>query len=198
MLRISSFLFWKNGYRGTTMREIAKAYGCKPANIYNFFPNKESLLYHMLLDQMKKLISILQPLAQEATSSPVDQLRSLIEGHLAHTLTYKKSYKLLFDVGLDNLSPAKKKEIVALRDEYDRILQTILERGVASGEFGKIDTKLSSFTIASMITRTILWYSPKGRLSVQDIADFIWNFALHGLKAGRGKGAEKIASEAAS
>jgi AcrR family transcriptional regulator len=183
MLRVASVLFWQKGYQGTTMREIAKAYGCKPANIYNFFPNKEALLYNMLLDQMKRLVSILQPLARDPQHSPVEQLRALIREHLAHTLNYKKSYKLLFDVGLDNLSPAKKREIVQLRDEYDRILQEIIERGIACGEFRRIDTKLCSFTLASMITRTILWYSPKGRLSVHDIADFILNFAVFGLKS---------------
>jgi len=184
MLKIACVLFWKDGYQGTTMRKIAKAYGCKPSNIYNFFPTKEALLYNMLLDQMKKLISMIQPLAQDATSSPITLLRSFIEAHLTHTLNYKKSYKLLFDVGLDSLSPSKKREIVSLRNEYDRVLQTILDRGIASGEFGKIDIKLSSFQIASMIARTILWFSPKGRLTIHGIADFITDFALHGLKAG--------------
>jgi TetR/AcrR family transcriptional regulator, cholesterol catabolism regulator len=182
MLSVASVLFWQKGYQGTTMREIAKAYGCKPANIYNFFPNKEAILYNMLLDQMKRLISLVQPLAHDPKARPVEQLRALILEHLTHTLNYKKSYKLLFDVGLDNLSPAKKRDIVQLRDEYDRIVQGILERGIASGEFRRIDTKLCSFAIASMITRTILWYSPNGPLSVNEIADFILNFAVYGLK----------------
>jgi len=182
MLSVASVLFWQKGYQGTTMREIAKAYGCKPANIYNFFPNKEALLYNMLLDQMKRLISLIQPLARDPKASPVEQLRALIRQHLTHTLNYKKSYKLLFDVGLDSLSPAKKREIVQLRDEYDRIVQGILERGIACGEFRPIETKICSFAIASMITRTILWYSPNGPLSVNEIADFILNFAVYGLK----------------
>ena len=194
MLRVASFLFWQKGYQGTTMRGIAKAYGCKPSNIYNFFPNKEALLYNMLLDQMKRLISIVEPVAHDHKTTTVEQLRGLIRKHLAHTLNYKKSYKLLFDVGLDSLSPAKRREIVSLRDEYDRILQKIIERGVGRGEFRRINTKLCSFTIASMITRTILWYSPKGRLSVRDIADFILDFAVYGLRlpGEKGKGEKTI------
>jgi AcrR family transcriptional regulator len=182
MLNKASILFWKNGYQSTTMRQIAKAYGCKPSNIYNFFPNKESILYSMLLEQMKRLIAIIRPIAYDSTVSHVEQLRRLIKQHLSHTLNYKKSYKLLFDVGLHHLSTSKKKDIIALRDEYDRLVKRILDHGITSGEFRRINTKLSSFTIASMITRTILWYSSKGPLSVDEIADFIMDFTLRGLE----------------
>jgi len=197
MLAKASVLFWRKGYQGTSMRDIAKAYGCKPANIYNFFPNKEYLLFEILRDQMQRLISIIKPLENDQITSPYEQLRFIIRNHLTHTLSYKKSYKLLFDLGLDNLSPAKRKNIVSLRDEYDRILQRIIGRGVAQGNFCKIDEKLASYNIASMVARTIIWYSPTGRLSVAEIIDSLVKFALYGLaggepiKEGAGKRANK-------
>jgi len=46
--------------------------------------------------------------------------------------------------------------------------------------------KLAGFMIASMITRTRIWFHPKKERSVSDLADFIFKFALNGL---RGEGA---------
>ncbi|MBM4308973.1 MAG: helix-turn-helix transcriptional regulator, partial [Deltaproteobacteria bacterium] len=37
MLETARRLFWEKGYNATSMRDIAVSYGCRPANIYNFF-----------------------------------------------------------------------------------------------------------------------------------------------------------------
>lgn len=178
----ASVLFWNKGYQGTTMRDIANAYGCKPANIYNFFPNKEAILYEILLEQMQDLILLLKPLEEDNSLSPVEKLRNLVNIHLTFTLRYTKSFKILFDVGLDYLSPSKKRNIVSLRDEYDRILWKILINGLESGDFEKTNLKIAIHIIASMIVRTIIWYSPEGRLSIEEIAELLFKFALYGLK----------------
>ena len=34
MLETARRLFWEKGYNATSMREIAIAHGCRPANIY--------------------------------------------------------------------------------------------------------------------------------------------------------------------
>ena len=192
MLAVAGILFWKKGYEGTSMRDIANAYRCKPANIYNFFPNKEALLYEILRSQLESIISSIKHLENDDTASPVEQLRFLITSHAHFTLNYVKSSKLLFDVGLDSLSPAKRKKIVKLRDTYDKTLCKVIRRGVGSGDFAKVDEKLAAYSIASMIVRSIIWFSPKGRLSIHEIIDFIVNFALNGLRGEVSSGGRKL------
>ena len=176
-------LFWRKGYISTSMRDIAAAYGCKPANIYNFFPNKEEILFEVLREEMEQIISPIKHLEEDDGTTPEEQLRLVIVSHLKLTLSYRRSAKLLFDVSLDNLSQAKRKKIVDLRDTYDRIIRKILHRGMKTGRFREVDEKLAGFMIASMITRTRLWYHPKKGISVKDLADFIFEFALIGLRA---------------
>lgn len=165
------------------MRDIAAAYGCKPANIYNFFPNKEEILFEVLREEMEEILSPIKHLEEDNGTSPVEQLRLVIESHLKLTLSHRRSAKLLFDISLDNLSRPKRKKIVDLRDTYDRIIRKILRRGIDRGSFGKVDEKLAGFMIASMITRTRIWYHPKKGISVKELADFIFEFALSGLRA---------------
>lgn len=175
-------LFWRKGYISTSMRDIAAAYGCKPANIYNFFANKEEILFEVLLEEMEQIIAPIKYLEEEDSTTPEEQLRLVIGSHLKLTLSYRRSAKLLFDVSLDNLSKAKRKKIVDLRDTYDRIIRKILRRGMDVGSFREIDEKIAGFMLASMITRTRIWYHPKKGVSVEELADFIFEFALNGLR----------------
>ena len=88
----------------------------------------------------------------------------------------------LFDVELDSLSASRRKKVIKLRDDYDRIVRKIIRRGIDIGCFPEIDTKLAGFMIASMITRTRLWYHPKKGVSVPQLSDFIFKFALDRLR----------------
>jgi AcrR family transcriptional regulator len=181
MLNKARTLFWSKGYNATSVRDIARAYGCEPANVYNFFSKKEDILYEVLLEEMEQIIEPIRDLEDDKQTHPVEQLRLLIESHLKVTLSYRRSAKLLFDVELDSLSAAKRKKIVGMRDDYDRIIRKIIRRGIKAGCFPDIDSKLAGFMIASMITRTRIWYHPKKGVSVPELVDFIYRFALSGL-----------------
>ncbi|MGC1402963.1 MAG: TetR family transcriptional regulator [Thermodesulfobacteriota bacterium] len=189
VLNEAAMIFWKKGYHSTTMRDIAQAYGCQPANIYNFFPQKEAILYEILRSQIEAIISSIQSLEEDEATSPTEQLRFFITQHAGYALRRKKTSKLIFDIGLDCLSPVRRKKFVALRDTYDRILCKIIKRGIRSGDFQKIDEKLAAYSITSMIMRVNIWFSPEGRLSPDRIIDFLCEFALRGL---RGKCPEEI------
>jgi AcrR family transcriptional regulator len=188
MLEAARRLFWEKGYNATSMRDIAVAYGCRPANIYNFFSDKEEILFEVLREEMEQIIRPIKHLEEGDGTSPVEQLRFIIESHLKVTLSYRRSAKLLFDVALDSLSPDKRKKIIDFRDTYDRIIRKVIRRGIDIGYFPKVDVRLAGFMIASMITRTRIWFHPKKGVSVSELADFITEFAFNGLKgAGAGK-----------
>jgi AcrR family transcriptional regulator len=182
MLETARRLFWEKGYNATSMREIAVAYGCRPANLYNFFSDKEEILFEVLREEMEQIVNPIKHLEGDDGTSPVEQLRFIIESHLKVTLSYRRSAKMLFDVALDSLSPDKRKKIVGFRDTYDRIIRKVIRRGMDTGHFPKVDVRLAGFMIASMITRTRIWFHPKKGVSLNELADFISEFALNGLK----------------
>ncbi|TAL32361.1 MAG: TetR/AcrR family transcriptional regulator [Spirochaetes bacterium] len=179
----SSSLFWEKGYAETSMKDIAGECGFRPANIYNFFENKESILFEILYDEMMEILGPIRSLEDDETIPPPQAMRLVIENHLKLTLGEKMNSKLLFDAGLKNLSPANRKKIITLRDEYDRISVKIIERGIRTGVFRKTDAKMAVYSIASMIARSRIWFNPQGKHTVDEIIDFICAFALNGLGA---------------
>jgi AcrR family transcriptional regulator len=190
MLETARRLFWEKGYNATSMREIAISYGCRPANIYNFFSDKEEILFEVLREEMEQIINPIKHLEEDDSTSPIEQLKFIIESHLKVTLSYRRSAKLLFDVALDSLSPDKRKKIVDFRDTYDRIIRKVIRRGIDNGYLPEVDVRLAGFMIASMITRTRIWFHPKKGVSVSELTDFISKFTFNGLEGSRTSGRE--------
>ena len=182
ILAKARILFSQQGYQTTSMKDLAKACSCKSSNIYNYFASKETILYEILREEMEWLVSSIKDLEDSDTASSVEQLRLLINNHVKLTLGYRRASRLLFDEELRSLLPAHRKEIIARRDDYDRILYKIITRGIKAGDFSKVDAQIISYCIPSMIVRSRVWFRPRGRLSAKEIADIIFEFALNGLK----------------
>ena len=105
ILESARVLFWKKGYPGTSMVDLADACACKPANLYNYFRTKEEILFEVLLEEMEQIIRPIERLEDDEAGNPADQLRDIITAHLKVTLSRRRSAKTLFDVALDSLSP---------------------------------------------------------------------------------------------
>jgi hypothetical protein len=89
---------------------------------------------------------------------------------------------MLSDTGMRHLSKEHREDIVRKRDVYESILRKILQRGKAAGLFlPHIDEKIVSYIIPSMIIRSSIWYTAKGRLSLEQISDIMINFSLYGI-----------------
>ena len=74
ILEKAESLFWQKGYNSTSMKDIASACDCKPANIYNFFESKEDILYAVIKDNMTRVLSLLEPLENDDNTSPVEEM----------------------------------------------------------------------------------------------------------------------------
>lgn len=92
-----------------------------------------------------------------------------------------RTSKVLFDSGLGNLTKKHQREIIEKRDEYDATLRHVIQRGIDTGIFEPTDIKMASFAIASLIARARVWYKSNGPMSIDDIIDSLYGFALKGL-----------------
>ncbi len=175
-------LFWKKGYHSTSMRDIASACNCKAANIYNYFVGKEDILFEVTRDIHEKAVGSIKHLENDQVTSPVEQLRSAIKSHFGMLVKMKRSSILISDTGLKDLSADHRKSIIQLRDIYDSIMSKIIQRGVTSGDFLVKDDKIISYFTSSVILRSTIWFSPKGRLSADEVGDIMFDFVYRGIK----------------
>ena len=94
----------------------------------------------------------------------------------------KHAAVVISDTGLQNLTHEHRTVIVELRDNYDRIMSKVISRGIESGDFAVKDVKVIVYLISSVIIRSTIWFSPKGRLSADKVSDIIFDFVYRGIK----------------
>lgn len=174
-------LFGKKGYQHTTLRAIAEACGCEPANIYNFFSSKENILFEILDQEMDGILANINKITKDEKVDPVYHLKAIFDSHGRVTLGKMRTSRTLFDSSLRSLSKQHQRIIIEKRDEYDRILRLVIQRGIDSGVFDPTDVKMASFAIASIIARARVWYRPGGVKSVEEIINTLFLFALKAL-----------------
>ena len=56
-------------------------------------------------------------------------------------------------------------------------------RGIKSGEFRKVDPRLTTLAVFGMCNWAYQWYQPKGKLKPRQIADFFASLLFEGLAA---------------
>jgi len=173
------YLFNEKGYVNTSMDEIARACSCDVANLYNYFPGKE----HILFNVVKAMISTAGEVSAEIIGldslSPVEKIKAIVFKQMYNRV--QLGFTDLYTRFKADLDPAHAREIVALRDRYEQQLRDLIQEGIESGEFKKVDVKIAGITIASFIERIVLWYSPREELSLEEITDHFCDLLFEGI-----------------
>lgn len=101
LLETARAAFFEKGFKGISMREISKRSGVGLSNIYNYFPNKDSLFYEVLrplfesIDGLLRRHSVLEDVSIDSLTSEEEQ-RKWAEESMKIVSSYRKELKLLF------------------------------------------------------------------------------------------------------
>jgi len=172
-------LFAQYGYHAATMRDIARISGIQAASIYYHYPSKQALLVEIMDTHMRALNANLQRIMQE--SLPIEQrLHEAIANHIRLHTTYKAEF-FIIDTEIRALEEEQRGAILALRDQYEMLLQGLLGEGMEQGVFRRVDIKVSSYALIAMCTEVATWFRPDGRLSVQQVIDLYTQMITGGL-----------------
>lgn len=172
-------LFAQYGYHAATMRDIARISGIQAASIYYHYPSKQALLVEIMDTHMRDLNANLQRIVQEPL--PVEQrLHEAIANHIRLHTTHKAEF-FIIDTEIRALEEGQRGAILALRDQYEMLLQGLLGEGMEQGMFRRVDIKVASYALIAMCTEVATWFRPDGRLSVQQVIDLYTQMITDGL-----------------
>ncbi len=155
-------LFAEHGYAAVSMRQIAAEVGVQAGALYNYTPDKQSLLFGLMRGHMEDLLAARDAAAQDGSSA--ERLDAFTRFHIAYHLDRPDSVFIAY-MELRNLSPENFTEIESLRRQYEDTLETILRDGMESGAFEVADPKVATLAVIAMLTGVTTWYRDSGRLS---------------------------------
>lgn len=161
-------LFADKGFHGAGIRDLAQAAKISSASLYHYMGTKEELLASIMRECLERLLLG----AREATAGvtdPRERLASLVALHvLTHAL--QPAETRVVDNEVHALSPAAKRRIIRLRDEYERLWAEVIDEGIANEKFDAAQPAVTRLALLEMCTGVARWYSPKGPLPLPELA----------------------------
>ena len=179
ILAKSGQVFNRRGYGGTTLDDIARALGVTKAALYYYVQSKEEILFQCHQRSLDiGMEGIRQALSR--SSAPDEQLKIAIAYYIEGMTDHLRGTAVLLDEGA--LSPRRHRQIIARRDEYERMLRRIIEEGIAAGVFVPCDPKLVGFAILGAMNWIPKWYNPSGKRSAGEIAEAFSSYLVRALQ----------------
>ena len=173
-------LFARYGYAAVSMRQIAGEVGVQVGALYNYTPDKQSLLFRLMRDHMQDLLSAYDDLTQ--FEDPQDALRQFVGFHIRFHLQRPDEVFIAY-MELRNLIPGNFTEIEALRRQYENSLESILRNGHQTAQFAVTDTKIATLAVIAMLNGVITWYRSGGRLSLDEVEQVYWDMVRKAVAA---------------
>jgi AcrR family transcriptional regulator len=160
------------------MQDIADRLGMTKGNLYYYFKSKHDILFHCHMKAMEHSLSALDDVrAMEA--SPGEKLHALLVRHIRSITDEAYGAVLLTD--LESLTVSQRRRYVALRDRFEQGVRSLIEEGIALGEFANQDVNLAGFAILGSINWISKWYKARGPRTAQEVAAAFADFFRRGL-----------------
>jgi AcrR family transcriptional regulator len=182
ILEIGLELFARNGFHGTSIRDIGRELGLKPANLYDHFPSKEHLLAEIVRLGHDEHLRAMQRALVDAAPGPAAQITALVRAHVRLHAEYAM-LAVVANNEMHALSPELVAPALALRRQAEGLLMDVVGRGIADGVFDTPDAFLAGAAIGGMGMRVAHWYRSNSGLSIDQLSATYAEFALRILGA---------------
>jgi AcrR family transcriptional regulator len=182
ILTVATRLIRKKGILGTTVEDLVEAVGIPKGTLYYHIGTKAELLYriheHVTDEGFIRWQGILE--ATEGQSAKT-VLERMIHEHCVIIEEYR-DWIAVFTEEMKFLSPELQAQIKVRRREYQQLLESVLERGVAEGVFSDRPIHLTASVIIGTLNSMYRWYTPEGRLGPRAMGRLVSSVIMEGVR----------------
>jgi len=176
---VISRLFAENGYLETTMREIAKELGMKPASLYNYFASKEEALFKLLKESVANAIKKIENICSLDISAE-EKLKKLINFYV-YAYSVKKEGPVLLLNHVDKLSQEHQYILIQEQRRLVNMATKVLEELIEEGKMKPIPPKIALFAVFGMTNYSLKWYRPGGPVKPSELVEYLSEIFTKGI-----------------
>lgn len=170
ILEAATLLFEQQGYRGTTLDDIARKAGMAKPTVYQHVGSKAELLetiFSRVLDRMDENFATI-----ELVHDPLVQIATFVRSYVASVIELQPYYRIFFDEARE--LPARTRRRFRgwsqqMTDRMVRLVTVAQEEGVVRAD---VDPRLAVYLVVGMLSSISRWYRP-GVWSTEQIVDQI-------------------------
>jgi AcrR family transcriptional regulator len=181
-------LFAQRGFAGTSFQDIADAVGLTRPALYHYVRSKDELLAKLVKEITEQPAAELSAIAGRGDLVPTEKLRELVLLAVRHQGEHAERFRLLVrseaDLPADVAAAYEAGRRLVLRS-----LTTVIEDGVARGDFRPVSPTVAALGVLGMANWVAWWYRPDYRFELDQVCDELAALAVAGLAGGEGRGA---------
>lgn len=173
-------LFARRGYHGVGMREIAEKLGVRAPSLYHHFRSKDDLLYQIARDMQAWFSEVCLPPLADPSLSRAEGVSAFIDCHIRNLWRHRQRVA----VGVREyrwLDAPRRREIDAMRGDYQRALREFIASGVEEAEFEAGDPLIASFVMLESMNGIYDWYKPDRGHTIGQIVESHVDLLVYGM-----------------
>ena len=164
-------LFARQGFRGASVSDLAKACDTSKSLLYHYFPSKEDVLYAVMSSHVDQLLEDVEN-ARSAGGDARDVLDRLIHAFMRHYVGAASRQKVLLNE-LINLPPDKRAIVVGKQRRIIASVQDLLAATSPAIAGDSARARVQTMLLFGMINWTHTWFDAQGPVSADAIADMV-------------------------
>ena len=180
VLRAAASAFIREGFANTSMDDVAKSLRISKPTLYQYFPSKEDILYACHELSMCHAEAGLA-LARETGGSGLDKLLTFLRRYMGGMLGEFGNCPVLTNV--DNLSPARRGEVVNRRAKISAAARRFINEGVRDGSVRACPPRLAALFTLGAVNYIPLWYRDSGPNTPEEIVESFVEFLRASIAA---------------
>jgi AcrR family transcriptional regulator len=178
IMDVAVSLFSEQGYKATTMRQIAGKVNITAGSLYNHVRSKEELFLAIQKGFMDDLLAKTKKCRSKESAK--EKLRSVVEVLMETIAEDRLAWQNLVDQH-HHFTALQRNELRLISDELDHMIREIVEEGKRRGEFRDVDTRFASFFLLGACHHAAKWLNSKGDVSAKEVGRQFASYFLNGL-----------------
>ncbi len=175
-------LICKEGYKATSLQEIANRVGIHKTSLFHYIENKEDLLRRILQSSLGENCLKLEKIVNNDRLTPEKKLREAFEIHL-RSAPNMVSNQIVYSNDFPNLSKKTQNMFLEERRKYEKLFKKIVMELKRDNYLNGLDTSVVTLGIFGMLNWFPKWYRSDGRMSIEKISSIFCKMIL-GKKRG--------------
>ena len=168
IIRAAATAFNREGFHNTSMDDLAAALNTSKPTLYQFFENKQKLLYachQHAMDHGEEALA----LAHRDGRTGREKLAIFCRRYMNGVMDDFGSCAVLTDV--DALLGDDRVAAIDRRTRISAATRRLIDEGVKDRSFALVDSKLASLFVLSVVNWILIWYRPDGDRTRDEIVE---------------------------
>ncbi|MNM33756.1 HTH-type transcriptional repressor KstR2 [compost metagenome] len=168
ILSSAATLFADKGFRAITINDVAASLGYTKSVVYYYFKNKNEILWQIFNRMHQCYEDTIVGILQE--DLPTDETLKKILCQHALNVMQRKDWTAIYFRDESELEEPQRLLIRKRKREYDKMIESVYQRGVDEGLFKPVPTHIAVSGFMGMCNWLHTWFDENGKMTAEEIA----------------------------